>query len=129
MGHNIFITQSIDGFYKRLGIGLIVFSVSYYTFLFKLQYYLSQKMVFAPFSAFICLAFTFFWIGRNYRMIKVLIIYQVILTIIIPFINIIFQNGNQPLSIILSLHDRVYKIIFLIISFISMFNKLIRPKE
>ena len=129
MGHNILITQSIDGFYKRLGIGLIVFSVSYYTFLFKLQYYLSQKMGFSPFSAYICLAFIFFWVARDYKMIKVLIIYQVILTIIIPFINIIFQNGNQPLSIILSLHDRVYKIIFLISSFILMFNKSIRPKE
>ena len=129
MGHNILITQSIDGFYKRLGIGLIVFSVSYYTFLFKLQYYLSQKMDFSPFSAYICLTFIFFWVARDYKMIKVLIIYQVILTIIIPFINIIFQNGNQPLSIILSLHDRVYKIIFLIISFISMFNKSISPKE
>ena len=90
MGHNIFITQSIDGFYKRLGIGLIVFSISYYIFLLKLQYYLSQKMDFSPFSAFIWLAFTFFWVARNYKMIKVLIIYQVILTLIMFLFNELF---------------------------------------
>ena len=76
-----------------------------------------------PFNGHILLALTFLMVSKNKKLIRILIIYQLVLFFIIPFLGWLLINGNLWVSFILSFHNIAYKYIFLIIGFLSIKTK------
>ena len=76
-----------------------------------------------PFNGHILLALTLFVAAGNYKFIRILVIYQLALFFIIPFLGWLLINGQNWLSIILNFHEKAHKAAFLIMGLLSIKSK------
>ena len=77
----------------------------------------------SPFNGHILLALTLFVAARNHKFIRMLVIYQLALFFIIPFLGWFLINGQNWLSIILNFHEKSHKAAFLIMGLLSIKSK------
>ena len=76
-----------------------------------------------PFNGHILLALTLVIAARNRNFIRILVIYQLALFFIIPFLGWLLINGQNWLSIILNFHEKAHKAAFLIMGLLSIKSK------
>ena len=76
-----------------------------------------------PFNGHILLALTLFVAAGNHKFIRMLVIYQLALFLIIPFLGWLFINGQNWVSIILHFHEKAHKVVFLILGLLSVKSK------
>ena len=76
-----------------------------------------------PFNGHILLALALFVAAGNYKFIRILVIYQLALFFIIPFLGWLLINGQNWLSIILNFHEKAHKAAFLIMELLSIRSK------
>ena len=76
-----------------------------------------------PFNGHILLALTLFVAAGNHKFIRMLVIYQLALFFIIPFLGWLLINGQNWLSIILNFHEKAHKATFLIMGLLSIKSK------
>jgi hypothetical protein len=76
-----------------------------------------------PFNSHILLALTLFVAARNHKFIRMLVIYQLALFFIIPFLGWFLINGQNWLSIILNFHEKAHKVGFLILGLLFIKSK------
>ena len=77
-----------------------------------------------PFNGHILLALTLFIAAGNRSFIRILVIYQLALFFIIPFLGWLLINGQNWLSIILNVHQKAHKAVFLIMGLLSIKSKV-----
>jgi len=77
-----------------------------------------------PFNGHILLVLTLLLISGNKRFIKFLVFYQLSLFIIIPFLGCLLINGQTWLSIVINVHEKTHKAVFLLMGFLSIKSKL-----
>ena len=77
-----------------------------------------------PFNGHILLALTLFVAAGNHKFIRMLVIYQLALFFIIPFLGWLLINGQNWLSIILNFHEKAHKVGFLILGLLSIKSKV-----
>ena len=76
-----------------------------------------------PFNGYILLALTMFIAAGNRSFIRILVIYQLALFFIIPFLGWLLINGQNWISIILNFHENAHKAGFLILGLLSIKSK------
>ena len=76
-----------------------------------------------PFNGHILLALPLVIAARNRNFIRILVIYQLALFFIIPFLGWLLINGQNWLSIILNFHEKAHKAAFLIMGLLSIKSK------
>ena len=76
-----------------------------------------------PFNGHILLALTLFVATGNHKFIRILVIYQLALFLIIPFLGWLLINDQNWLSIILNFHEKAHKAAFLIMGLLSIKSK------
>ena len=76
-----------------------------------------------PFNGHILLALTLFIVAGNRSFIRILVIYQLALFFIIPFLGWLLINGNYWISIIINFHEKAHKMGFLIMGLLSIKSK------
>ena len=77
-----------------------------------------------PFNGHILLDLTLFVAAGNHKFIRILVIYQLALFLIIPFLGWLLINGQNWLSIILNFHEKAHKVGFLILGLLSIKSKV-----
>ena len=87
------------------------------------QNFVSTKLE-LPFNGHILLALTLFVAAGNHKFIRMLVIYQLALFFIIPFLGWLLINGQNWLSIILNFHEKAHKVGFLILGLLSIKSKV-----
>ena len=73
-----------------------------------------------PFNGFILFALILFYISKNKKFLKLLIKYQIVWILIIPFASMAIIQDNSIIAIVYNIHLKLYKIIFLFLGFISV---------
>jgi len=73
-----------------------------------------------PLNGSILLALTLFYISNNNKLLILLIKYQFMWIIIIPFAVLAIIQGNSIITILYNIHLNVYKIIFLTLGLLSI---------
>ena len=76
-----------------------------------------------PFNGYILLALTLFVAAGNHKFIRILVIYQLALFFMIPFLGWLLINGQSWLAIILNVHQTAHKAVFLIMGLLSIKSK------
>ena len=76
-----------------------------------------------PFNGHILLALTLFVAAGNRSFIRILVIYQLALFFIIPFLGWLLINSHNWLSIIIIFHEKAHKAAFLIMGLLSIKSK------
>ena len=72
------------------------------------------------FNGFILLAFTLFFAAQNRGLIHVLLIYQLVLLIVYPFLAWLIVKDQVWLLFILNFHEKAHKAAFLIMGLLSI---------
>ena len=75
-----------------------------------------------PLNGSICLAFALLFMGRNSKMIRMLLLYQFTFLILMPFAILLILNGHGLMEIIYGIHLKLYKLLFIFIGFLSIVN-------
>ena len=73
-----------------------------------------------PFNGHILLALTLLLVSGNIRLTNFLVFYQLLLFLVIPFLGWLLINGQSWLSILINVHEKVHKVIFLFIGLLSI---------
>ena len=73
-----------------------------------------------PFNGHILLALTLLLASGNKRFTKLLVFYQLSLFLIIPFLGCLLINGQTWLSIVINVHDKTHKVVFLLMGLLSL---------
>ena len=73
-----------------------------------------------PFNGQILLALTLLLASGNKRFTKFLVYYQLSLFLIIPFLGYLLINGQTWLSIVINVHDKTHKVVFLLMGLLSL---------
>ena len=125
--------SAIFSFWRRVFICLIVFAVTYLSVIRPTQQWIIDKAIFPNvyrnYSSNQDIQFQLgaadeiFVIAGNRKFIRTLIIYQLALFFIIPFLGWFLINGQNWLSIILNFHEKAHKAGFLILGLLSIKSK------
>ena len=75
------------------------------------------------FNGFILLALTLLLAARNSRLIRVLLIYQLFLLIVYPFLALLIVKDQVWLLFLLNFHEKAHKVVFLILGLVSIKSK------
>ena len=75
-----------------------------------------------PLNGSICLAFTLLFIGGNRKMMQILVLYQFVFLILMPFAILLILNGYGLMEMIYGIHLKLYKLLFLFIGFLSIMD-------
>lgn len=73
-----------------------------------------------PFNGYVWLALALFWTAKSRKLIKILIVYQVIWAILLPLVFLLILNGNGFMLIAANLHEKVYKALFIIVGLLAV---------
>jgi len=73
-----------------------------------------------PFNGHILLALALFLVSGNKRFTKFLVFYQLSLFLIIPFLGCLLINGQTWLSIVINVHEKTHKVVFLLMGLLSL---------
>ena len=75
------------------------------------------------FNGFILLALTLLLAARNSRLIRVLLVYQLFLLIVYPFLALLIVKDQVWLLFLLNFHEKAHKTVFLIMELLSIKSK------
>ena len=73
-----------------------------------------------PFNGYICLALALFWAAKSYKLIKILLFYQLALVILMPLAGWLILEGHGWAIIVASVHDKVYSTLFIIVGLLAV---------
>ena len=72
------------------------------------------------FSGYIWLALSLFWAAKRYKLIKILLFYQLALVILMPLAGWLILEGHGWVIIAANVHDKVYSALFIIVGLLAV---------
>ena len=82
-----------------------------------------------PFSGYICLALALFWAAKSYKLIKILLFYQLALVILMPLAGWLILKGYKWVIIAANIHDTVYNALFIILGLLAVRSTALSLKK
>ena len=72
------------------------------------------------FSGYIWLALALFWAAKSYKLIKILLFYQLALVILMPLAGWLILEGHGWVIIAANVHDKVYRALLIILGVLAV---------
>ena len=82
-----------------------------------------------PFNGYICLALALFWAAKSYKLIIILLLYQLALVILMPLAGWLILEGHGWAIIAANVHDKVYKALFIILGLLAVRSAALSLKK
>ena len=73
-----------------------------------------------PFNGYAWLALALFWGAGNRKLIRILLIYQLVLIFVMPITGLLILEGYRWMIIAVSIHEKLYKFLFLILGLLTV---------
>ena len=89
-----------------------------------------QTQIELPFNGHVWLALALFWIAKSRKLIRTLLLYQLILIVLMPLAGWLILEGYGWVTIATNIHNKVYKALFIIVGLLAVRSlKLSRKLE
>ena len=82
-----------------------------------------------PFSGYVWLALALFWGAGNRKLIRILLIYQLVLIFVMPIAGLLILEGHRWMIIAVSIHEKLYKFLFLILGLLAVRSAVLSLKK
>ena len=87
-----------------------------------------QTQIELPFNGHVWLALALFWIAKSHKLIRVLLLYQLVLVILIPLAGWLILEGYGWVIIATNIHNKVYKVLFIIVGLLAIRSFILSRK-
>ena len=81
-----------------------------------------------PFNGHVWLALALFWGAGNRKMIKILLLYQLVLVFLIPVAGLLILKGHGWMIMVANIHEKLYKFLFLILGLLAVRSFILSKK-
>ena len=73
-----------------------------------------------PLNGYVWLALALFWGAGNRKLIRILLIYQLVLIFVMPIAGLLILEGHRWMIVAANVHDKVYKALFIIVGLLAV---------
>ena len=87
-----------------------------------------QTQIELPFNGHVWLALALFWIAKSRKLIRTLLLYQLILIILMPLAGWLILEGYGWVTIVTNIHTKVYKVLFIIVGLLAIRSFILSRK-
>ena len=87
-----------------------------------------QTQIELPFNGHVWLALALFWIAKSRKLIRTLLLYQLILIVLMPLAGWLILEGYGWVTIATNIHNKVYKALFIIVGLLAVRSLKLRRK-
>ena len=87
-----------------------------------------QTQIELPFNGHVWLALALFWIAKSHKLIKILLLYQLVLVILMPLAGWLILEGYGWVTIATNIHNKVYKALFIIVGLLAIRSLILSRK-
>jgi len=81
------------------------------------------------FSGYVWLALALFWAAKSYKLIKILLFYQLALVILMPLAGWLILEGHGWVIIAANVHDKVYSALLIILGVLALRSAALSMKK
>ena len=82
-----------------------------------------------PFNGYAWLALALFWGAGNRKLIRILLIYQLVLIFVMPIAGLLILEGHRWMIIAVNIHEKLYKFLFLILGLLAVRSAALSLKK
>ena len=82
-----------------------------------------------PLNGYVWLALALFWGAGNRKLIRILLIYQLVLIFVMPIAGLLILEGHRWMIIAVSIHEKLYKFLFLILGLLAVRSAVLSLKK
>jgi hypothetical protein len=82
-----------------------------------------------PFNGYAWLALALFWGAGNRKLSRILLIYQLVLIFVLPVAGFLILEGHKWMIIAVSIHEKLYKFLFLILGLLAVRSAALSLKK
>ena len=79
-----------------------------------------QTQIELPFNGHVWLALALFWIAKRRKLIRILLLYQLILIVLMPLAGWLILEGYSWVTTATNIHNKVYKALFIIVGLLAV---------
>jgi len=88
-----------------------------------------QTKIELPLNGHVWLALALFWGAGNRKLIRILLIYQLVLIFVMPIAGLLILEGHRWMIIAVSIHEKLYKFLFLILGLLAVRSAVLSLKK
>ena len=88
-----------------------------------------QTKIELPLNGYVWLALALFWGAGNRKLIRILLIYQLVLIFVMPIAGLLILEGHRWMIIAVSIHEKLYKFLFLILGLLAVRSAVLSLKK
>ena len=88
-----------------------------------------QTKIELPLNGHVWLALALFWAAKNRKLIRILLLYQLVLVVLMPLAGWIILEGHGWVIIVANVHDKVYKALFIILGLLAVRSGILSLKK
>ena len=82
-----------------------------------------------PLNGYVCLALALFWAAKNRKLIRILLLYQLVLVVLMPLAGWLILEGHGWVIIVANVHDKIYKALFIIVGLLAARSSVLSLKK
>ena len=82
-----------------------------------------------PLNGYVWLALALFWGAGNRKLIRILLIYELVLIFVMPIAGLLILEGHRWMIIAVSIHEKLYKFLFLILGLLAVRSAVLSLKK
>ena len=82
-----------------------------------------------PLNGHVWLALALFWAAKNRKLIRILLLYQLVLVVLMPLAGWLILEGHGWVIIVANVHDKIYKALFIIVGLLAARSSVLSLKK